>query len=94
MTVTLCRSAVLPNFLGGKRMNKEELNRHDHVRELLERRDFGKLRDLISGLYPADAEELFEEMSEKERLIVFRLLPKDAAGNAAIAHQFLYRSRA
>ena len=68
-------------------MNKEELNRHDHVRELLERRDFGKLRDLISGLYPADAEELFEEMSEKERLIVFRLLPKDEAAEIFVEMQ-------
>lgn len=57
-------------------MNEERKKR---AVELIVKRDFLALKEMLKEMYPADAELLFEEIDEKERIIVFRLLPKELA---------------
>ncbi|HPE96139.1 MAG TPA: CBS domain-containing protein, partial [Bacillota bacterium] len=57
-------------------MNEE---RKKKAVELIEKRDFLALKEMLKDMYPADAELLFEEIDEKEQIIVYRLLPKELA---------------
>ncbi len=49
--------------------------------ELLERKAFKRLRDLLTELNPADVAELFSELNDKDVTVAFRILPKDFAGD-------------
>lgn len=53
----------------------------EQVKELLEARSFVKIRELLSPLNPADIAELIGEMNEFQVPLVFRILPKDLAGD-------------
>ena len=54
----------------------------DAVLELLAQKDYKHLRDLSEELQPADLAELLEDMEQKQRLLVFRLLQKEVAAEA------------
>ncbi|HEX9746636.1 MAG TPA: magnesium transporter [bacterium] len=51
-------------------------------RELIDKRDFRALKDLLVDLHYADAVMLIEELDLKDRVIVFRVLPKRVAAEA------------
>lgn len=57
-------------------MEKEEMLR------LLEQKDYRQLREAAGELQPADLAEMLEEMEQKQRLLVFRLMKKDQAAEA------------
>lgn len=59
--------------------NNEEIL--EQVEELLESRSFVKIRELLSPLNPADIAELIGELHELQVPLVFRILPKDLAGD-------------
>ena len=49
---------------------------------LLEQKSYRELREAAGELQPADLAEMLEEMDEKQRLLVFRLMKKDQAAEA------------
>ena len=59
-------------------MEREELMQL--VFELIESRAFVRLRNLLIEENPADVAEIFGELGDKEIPVVFRILPKDFAG--------------
>ncbi len=57
-------------------MEKEQMLR------LLEQKSYRRLREAAGELQPADLAEMLEDMDEKQRLLVFRLMKKDQAAEA------------
>ena len=74
----------------------EQQNSHEHEAEdfertrrlkqqilgLLMKKKYKELRDATSDMHPADLASVLEELDENNRLVVFRLLRKDAATEA------------
>ncbi len=54
-------------------------NFFETVSELLESNDFSSLRALLNDSEPHDIAQICEELSEKQQLVIFRLLEKDIA---------------
>ena len=59
----------------------EELTTTLEIRELLETKQYTKLRQLLSELNDADIAAYLEELDEQDLLKVFRILPKDLAAD-------------
>ena len=53
----------------------------DEIRELLETKQYTRLRQKLSELNDADIAVVMEELEEEEMLKVFRILPKDVAAD-------------
>jgi magnesium transporter len=51
------------------------------IERALRERDFGKLRREFAGWEPADVAEAIEALDERERAVVFRLLPREMAAD-------------
>ena len=51
------------------------------VRELLDSKQYTRLRQMLAELNDADIAVLLEELEEQELLKVFRILPKDLAAD-------------
>lgn len=51
------------------------------ILSLIENRQFGTLKEVLNEWTPADIAELFYQISEKDQVLVFRLLPKDIAAD-------------
>ncbi len=51
------------------------------IKELINARDFGGLRELFSDWPPADVAEVILDMPEDEQVIVFRVLPAALAAD-------------
>jgi magnesium transporter len=51
------------------------------IREMLEKRNLRELREALVDFPPQDAAELISELSDEERAIVFRLLPRKLASD-------------
>lgn len=49
------------------------------VSELLEKKDFKKLREVLDNINSADFTEMFEELKQEDVVVVYRLLSKDKA---------------
>ena len=60
-------------------MEKEELLAN--ISQLIESRSFKTLRDILSDMNPPDLGELIGELSPHQIPLVFRILPKDLAGD-------------
>ena len=54
------------------------MNRDD-ILYLLEERQFRELREILENTHPVDIAEFFEELEDKQILLLFRLLSKDVA---------------
>ncbi len=54
----------------------------DKILELLEKKDFPQLGNLLKDMNPADVAELFEDLPREKMALVFRLLPKELAADA------------
>lgn len=55
------------------------------IQDLLRAREFGELRNVLTGLPPADVADTFEDMSPTDVGVIFRILPREFA-----AHIFEY----
>lgn len=51
----------------------------EHLLELLENRQYRELKSYLVNIYPVDIAELFEELKNKQMIMIFRLLEKEAA---------------
>ena len=54
------------------------------VKELLEKKSFGKIKNIVIEMNPADISQLFDEITEDECLLVFRLLTKELAAESFV----------
>ena len=48
----------------------------ERIEELLEQRDFKQLKLELEDMYPVDLAEIMEELTDKQVVLIFRLLPK------------------
>ena len=56
----------------------EELN-SEILLELLDAREFKKLKEKLENMHPVDIVEVMEEVGERQRVLMFRLLAKEEA---------------
>lgn len=56
----------------------------EQILELIADRKFVRLRETLCEIQPADLAPLFEEMPEKDRAVVFRILPKELAADVFV----------
>lgn len=54
------------------------------LKELLQEKKYGMIRQLLSEENPADIAEVFEEIGEENVILLFRLLPKDIASDVFV----------
>ena len=54
------------------------------IRELYERRQYASIKAILNDTNPADIAALFEEFETDQRLIMFRLLPKEEAAETFV----------
>ncbi len=59
-----------------------------NIRELLEAKKYKELKEIISTINPYDLATLFENLSEKNITLLFRLLPKDLAAETFVEMDF------
>ena len=59
----------------------EEIKDLDVIRELLQTKQYTRLRQKVAEMNTADIAVVFEEMEEEELLKIFRILPKDLAAD-------------
>ena len=59
----------------------EELKDYEVVKELLETKQYTKLRQFLAEMNDADIAACMEELEDTEMLKVFRILPKDLAAD-------------
>ena len=62
----------------------EELTETDQIEDLLENKQYAKLRELLVDREAADIYALLEDMDERRQSIVFRLLPKELAAEVFV----------
>ena len=62
----------------------EELTETDQIEDLLENKQYAKLRELLIDMEAADIYALLEDMDERQQSIVFRLLPKELAAEVFV----------
>ena len=51
----------------------------EQLLEMLEERRFKELKEVLENMHPFDIAEMFEELEERQMILVFRLLTKDEA---------------
>ncbi|MCQ2455577.1 MAG: magnesium transporter [Clostridia bacterium] len=56
----------------------------EKILELIELRKFGELKTMLSEMNAADIAQIFEEIDEKDLLVVFRILPKELAAEVFV----------
>lgn len=56
----------------------------EQLSELLEQKNFGQLRELLTSLNPADIAQILQDAEESEFLILFRILPKELAAETFV----------
>ncbi|TVR52541.1 MAG: magnesium transporter [Gemmatimonadales bacterium] len=56
--------------------------REPEIRRYIEGRDWTRLRELLADLPPADLADLLLDLGKKERVLVFRAIPRDPAAEA------------
>ena len=62
----------------------EERILKEKIVELLETREYGELRDLLSDMEPFDIAEVLGEMPEEKLPLLFRILPKELAADTFV----------
>ena len=68
-------------MVGFEEMRDELLER---IEDLLKRKQYPALRDLLADLEPADIASLFEDLDEDSIPLLFRLLPKEPAAEVFV----------
>lgn len=56
----------------------------DEIRNLLSKKRFKSLKELLCNINPIDIAAVFEDLEEQERVLTFRLLSKDAAAEVFV----------
>ncbi len=56
----------------------------EKILELIEGKRYVRLREELSSLQPADLAPIFEEIPERERPVIFRILPKELAAEVFV----------
>ena len=56
----------------------------DEIKNLLEKKRYKSLKELLSNINAIDIAAVFEELDEQERVLTFRLLSKDAAAEVFV----------
>jgi magnesium transporter len=51
----------------------------DDVKKLIHERDLHAVRDLLLDVAPVEVSELFQELSDEQRVLIFRILPRNKA---------------
>lgn len=54
------------------------------ITELLERKKYHSVRDILIEMHPADIASMFEELTERQISLLFRLLPKEQAAETFV----------
>ncbi len=62
----------------------EELTQSEQIEDLLETKQYSKLRDLLVEMEAPDIYALLEDLTERQQSIVFRLLPKELAAETFV----------
>lgn len=65
-----------------EQINLDEMR--NNVNELLDSREFGRIRVLFTAMEPADIAELLGEINEQRLPILFRILPKELAAETFV----------
>ena len=63
-------------------MNEQEII--EEIQSLCEKREFSKLKNLLSEMNPADIASVLDEVSANQRLLMFRLLAKEEAAETFV----------
>ena len=56
----------------------------EELRELYEKKEFSRLKSLLSELNPADIAAVLDELPDNQRLLMFRLLSKEEAAETFV----------
>ncbi len=56
----------------------------EQIDALIEKRNFLRLKQILSEMQPADIAEILDEAKEKDILVIFRLLPKELAAEVFV----------
>ena len=56
----------------------------EKIFELIEGKKFGLLKELLSEMNPVDLAPIFEEVTEKDLPVIFRILPKELAAEVFV----------
>jgi magnesium transporter len=51
----------------------------EHVKKLIDERDLHAVRDAVLDVAPVEVSELFQGLSDEQRVLIFRILPRDKA---------------
>ncbi len=65
----------------GKEFGMEDIRVLQEIKELLENKEYTRLRQSLSELNDADIADVMDELSNEDMLKVFRILPKDLAAD-------------
>ncbi len=65
-------------------MREEQIELLEKARTLLAERRLSELRRTLEEQHPQDLAELFPDFSEEERLLIYRLLPKETAAEVLV----------
>ncbi|MBE7049547.1 MAG: magnesium transporter [Ruminococcaceae bacterium] len=63
---------------------EENMANQELAQELLEKKSFNALKQLLSEMNPADIAEFLKELTNEELLLAFRILPKDQAADTFV----------
>ncbi len=56
----------------------------EKISELLEQKKYTAIREILTGINPADIVDILENMSDETYILLFRLLPKDIASDVFV----------
>ncbi len=68
-------------------MNEELLALQEEIIDLIEKKKFQQLKEILSLINPADIALFLEEIEEKDLPVVFRILPKELAAEVFVEMQ-------
>ena len=67
-----------------ERIQEQQDRLIERALSLLDNKQYAALRELLSEAEPADISEFFDELTEKQTLVIYRLLPKELAAEVFI----------
>ena len=65
-------------------MDEKFLDTENIIAELIESRQFVRLKEMLSEMQPADIAEIFEDANLKDIPVIFRILPKELAAEVFV----------
>ena len=65
-------------------MDEKLLELEEEIFDLIEKKRFVQLKQILSEMQPADIAEIFDEAKDKEIPVLFRILPKELAAEVFV----------